>query len=126
MNNTETLRTGRDLLLKLHKALVDFERESYEAFNGRVTPGQFLTQLLENSDFTWLRKFSTLIVDIDEMFAQKDGFGDDAVNLHLAVMRNIVLMETEDPNFRARYEMALQGDSQAAGYHGDIKRLLEI
>ena len=126
MNNRETLKAGRDLLLKLHKVLVDYERESYVAFNGPVSPGQFLTQLLENPDLSWLRKFSTLIVDVDEMFAQKDGVGEDAVDIHLAAMRNLVLMETDDLNFRTRYEMALQGDLQAAALHGDVKRLLEV
>lgn len=126
MNNTELLKSGRDLLLKLHKALVDFERESFVAFNGPVTPAQFLTQLLENPDLAWLRRFSTLIVDIDEMFAQKDGFDNDAVDEHLAAMRNLLTMESADSNFKARYEMALQGDPQASAFHGEIKRLLEI
>ncbi|MEP7212184.1 MAG: hypothetical protein ABI791_03870 [Acidobacteriota bacterium] len=126
MNNTETLKSGRDLLLNLHKALVDFERESFVAFNGPVTPGQFLTQLLENPDLAWLRSFSTLIVDIDEMFAQKDAFEIDAVDVHLAAMRNLITMESIDSSLKARYEMALQGDAQAAAFHGDIKRLLEL
>jgi hypothetical protein len=126
MNNSETLKTGRDLLLKLHKVLVDFERDGYVAFNGPVTPGQFLTQLLENPDLSWLRKFSTLIVDVDEMFAQKDGFAEDEVNVHLAAMRNLILMESNDGNFKARYEIALQGDLEAAAFHGEIKRLLEV
>jgi hypothetical protein len=126
MNNIETLKNGRDLLLKLHKVLVDFERESFVAFNGPVTPGQFLTQLLENPDLAWLRRFSTLIVDVDEMFAQRDGFENEAVDIHLAAMRNLVMMDSVDSNFKLRYEMALQGDAQAAAYHGDIKRLLEL
>ncbi len=28
---------------------------------------------MEDEDFAWLRKFSTLIVEIDEMFASKEG-----------------------------------------------------
>lgn len=126
MNNTEILKAGRDLLLKLHKVLVDFERESYVAFNGSVTPSEFLHQLLENPDLSWLRRFSTLIVDIDEMFAQKDGFGDDAVQIHLAAMRELIAVENNDANFRAKYEMALQGDPQAASLQGDIRNLLEL
>ena len=42
MGNTELLKNARNLLLKLHKDLVDFERESYEMFNGKVSSGQFL------------------------------------------------------------------------------------
>jgi len=124
MNNTETLKAGRDLLLKLHKVLVDFERESYIAFNGAVSPSEFLHQLLENPDLSWLRRFSTLIVDIDEMFAQKDGFSDDAVKTHLSAMRELVSVESAEADFRARYEMALQGEPQAAALQGEIRKVI--
>jgi len=125
MNKTVVLRNSRDLLLKLHKALVDFERESYVTFNGPVTSGQFLNQLLENSDFAWLRKFSMLIVDIDEMFAQKDGYSGEAVDVHLIMMERIISMTEADDYFRAKYEMALQGDSEAAALHAELKSVLQ-
>ena len=70
MDEVERLRTGRNLLLKLHKSLVDHERSTYEGFNGPTTSTDFLNLLLNDDDFEWLRRFSTLIVDIDEMFAQ--------------------------------------------------------
>jgi len=93
MDNTELLRNGRNLLLKLHKNLVDHERAIWEGMNGPATAGQFLNVLLEDPDFSWLRKFSTLIVDIDEMFAQKDGFPVEAVDLHLAKLRDLIAMK---------------------------------
>ena len=126
MNNSELLRNSRDLLLKLHKALVDFEKESYVAFNGPVTPTEFLNQLLENPDLSWLRKFSTLIVDIDEMFAQRDGFEDEAVQVHLVAVRKLLWMDGHGDYFKARYEMALQGVPRAAALHGNIKQLLDV
>ena len=64
MNNAELLRDSRNLLLKLHKSLLDHERRIYEWINGPRTPGQFLNLLLEDPDCAWLRKFSTLIVEI--------------------------------------------------------------
>ena len=126
MNNSELLRASRDRLLKLHKTLVDFEKESYVAFNGSVTPGQFLTQLLENPDLSWLRQFSTLIVDIDEMFAQRDGFTDEAVETHLTAMRKLISLQDVDAHFKARYEIALQGDADAAAQHGEIRQVLGV
>lgn len=124
MNNSDLLKAGRDLLLKLHKILVDYERENYVSLNGPVTAGQFLNQLLENPDLGWLRRFSTLIVDIDEMFAQKDGFQTEAVDFHLAALRNLVSFETADEKFRMKYQTAIQENSVAAGLHADLKRLL--
>jgi hypothetical protein len=124
MDNTERLRDARNLLLKLHKNLVDHERAIWEGINGPATPGQFLTVLLEDDDFSWLRKFSTLIVDIDEMFAQKDGVSGEAVDLHLGKLRDLVAMKDEDEAFKAKYQSALQQDLDAAARQGDLKSLL--
>lgn len=124
MEKSERLRGARDLLLKLHKNLVDHERAIWEGINGPATPAQFLNVLLEDQDFTWLRKFSTLIVDIDEMFAQKDGFAAEAVDLHLEKLRDLVSMKDEDEVFKAKYQAALQQDLDAAARQGDLRLLL--
>ena len=124
MDNAERLKGARDLLLKLHKNLVDHERSIWEGINGPATPGQFLNVLLEDADFSWLRKFSTLIVDIDEMFAQKDGFSGEIVDLHLAKLRDLVAMKDEDEDFKAKYQAALQQDLDAASRQGDLRAIL--
>jgi len=124
MDNAERLRGARDLLLKLHKNLVDHERAIWEGINGTATSAQFLNLLLEDPDFGWLRKFSTLIVEIDEMFAQKDGYAADAVDLHLAKLRELISMEKEDEEFKAKYQSALQQDLDAAARQGDLRLLL--
>ncbi len=124
MQNAELLKNGRDLLLKLHKSLLDHERAIYEGINGPQTPGQFLNILLEDPDFSWLRKFSTLIVDIDEMFAQKDGFSEEVVELHITKLRELVAMEGEDEGFREKYQSGLQKDLDAAAHQGALKDLL--
>lgn len=126
MTNTELLKSARNLLLSLHKSLVDFERSLYEGMYGPVTSGQFLNLLLDEKDFAWLRKFSTLIVDIDEMFAQKDGFGDEAVDTHLAKMRDLISMNNDDEDFVVRYQEALQQDLDAVAKHGELRNLLSL
>src|SRR5687767_13142685 len=104
MNNVELLRNSRDLLLKLHKSLLDHERRIYEGINGPLNAGQFLNVLLEDPGFAWLRNFSALIVEIDEMFAQKDGYNEVTVEQHIAALRSLVSMESEDEPFRAKYQ----------------------
>ena len=125
MSNTEILRESRNLLLKLHKSLVDHERVTYEAFNGKTTSTEFLNLLLNNQDLEWLRRFSTLIVDIDEMFAQRDGFSEEQIDSHLDRMRELMAMEGGDGFFQAKYRLALQNDLDAAALHADIKKLLQ-
>src|SRR5688572_6973220 len=124
MNNIELLRSGRNLLLKLHKTLLDHERRIYEGINGPQTPAQFLNILLEDPDFAWLRKFSTLIVEIDEMFAQKDGYDQETVAVHITALRSLISMEDEDETFRAKYQSGLQQDLDAAGRQGELRALL--
>ena len=124
MNNTDLLRNSRDLLLKLHKSLLDHERRIYEGIYGPRTPGQFLNLLLEDPDFAWLRKFSTLIVGIDEMFAQKDGYSEEAVDRHIVALRSLVAMEGEDETFKVKYQSGLQQDLDAAAQHGELRSLL--
>jgi len=124
MNKPELLKSGRDLLLKLHKTLVDHERRVYEGINGTQTAAQFLNVLLEDSDFAWLRKFSTLIVEIDEMFDLKDGYDADTVELLIEKLKDLVSMKDEDEAFKARYQSALQQDLDAAAHQGALKELL--
>jgi len=124
MNNADTLRYARNLLLTLHKSLVDRERASYEAVNGQQNAGQFLNLLLENPDFAWLRKFSILIVEIDEMFDVKDGISNEMVLANLEKVRELISMKASDETFRARYQDALQNDVDAAGLQAQLQGLL--
>jgi hypothetical protein len=124
MTPKEILKSGRDSLLKLHKSLLDHERAIYEGLNGPVNAGQFLNVLLEDPDFAWLRKFSTLIVEIDELFDQKDAVPDDAIDVHIAKLRDLISMENEDESFRAKYQGALQKDIDAAAHQGVLRSLL--
>ncbi len=123
MQRSEQLKHARNVLLKLHKTLLDHERAIYEGINGPKGPGEFLGILLEDPDFAWLRKFSTLIVDIDEMFAQKNGYSEEMVEVHLVKLRELIEMKDEDETFRAKYQAALQQDLDAATHQGELHAL---
>jgi hypothetical protein len=125
MNDAEKLKAARDVLLRLHKSLVDFGRTSYETFSGPVNSSEFLNLLLNDARFAWLRRFSTLIVDVDEMFDQKDGYTSETVELHLRKMAELIDLSKQEQFFREKYELALQGDPDAAGSHAALKKILE-
>lgn len=124
MNNAELLKSSRDLLLKLHKSMVDLEREMYEGIHGQQSPAQFLNLLLEDEDMAWLRKFSMLIVEIDEMFDLKDKVTDEMVDANLQKVRELVAMTETDDYFKAKYQFALQRDANAAALHSQLKTFL--
>ena len=104
--------------------MVDLEREMYEGIHGKQGAGQFLNLLLEDDDLAWLRKFSMLIVEIDEMFDLKDGVTDELVDANLAKVRELAEMAETDDYFKAKYQFSLQRDPNAAGLHSELKRLL--
>jgi len=124
MTDTEKLRYARNLLLTLHKSLIDFERAGYENVHGKLNAGQFLNVLLEDENFAWLRKFSMLIVEIDEMFDLKDGISDEMVSSNLRKIGELVGMQEEDEFFRAKYRNALQADPEIAGTQAQLQGLL--
>ncbi len=123
MENVEKLRNARNLLLKLHKAMLDLEREMYEGIHGKLNASEFLNLLLEDEDFAWLRQFSMLIVEIDEMFDLKGDLTAEIVDANLVKVKELVEMKEDDEYFRAKYQFALQRDSEAASLHSELKTM---
>ena len=123
MTNAEKLKNTRNILLKLHKSMLDLERSMYEGIHGQVTPAQFVNLLMEDEDFAWLRKFSTLIVEIDEMFASKKGIEAGMIEANLLKVRELAEMKEPDEYFRAKYQFAIQRDPDSAGLHSQLKTL---
>ena len=128
MTESEKLKNARNLLLKLHKVMLDREREIYEGIHGPLKPTQFLNVLLEDMDFDWLRKFSMLIVEIDEMFAFLGSFEftEDAemVSANLGKVEELIEMREHDEFFKAKYQFSLQSVPEAAALHSEIKIVL--
>lgn len=124
MENTQKLKNARNLLLKLHKVMLDREREIYEGVNGPLSATQYLSVLLEDEDFAWLRKFSMLIVEIDELFAQKDGIEAGMIEANLDKVSELVEMREADEYFKAKYQNAIQRDPDSASLHSELKTLM--
>ena len=60
-------------LLRLHKALLDDERVSYERVHGRIASnGEFLQLVLGHAWFTWLRPLSQLMAKLDELVEEEE------------------------------------------------------
>jgi|SRR5690606_17511426 len=124
MEKKERLKKCRDLLLKLHKTMLDLERGLYEGIHGQQTAGQFLNILLENEDFAWLRRFSLLIVEIDELFDQKDGIAEEDLDAAQAKVAELVSMEGGDDYFEDKYKYALQHSVEAASLQSELRSLV--
>lgn len=117
------LRESRLLILKLHKLLLDIERNKFERQKGQVTSGQFLNLLLNEPDLQWLRRFSTLIVEIDEMLDLDDGYTEQMVDKYLEQIRNLIDLNSADEEFEGKYKNYIQTDSTVAAKHDELKKM---
>lgn len=124
MENTERLKRARDLMLRLHEELIDGERSIYESIHGPLNAGQFLNVLLENEDFAWLRKFSMLIVEIDELFDLKDGMTGDMVIACLDKATELIEMREAVEEFNEKYRISIQRDASIAGMQAELRTIL--
>jgi hypothetical protein len=124
MDSAAILKNARDLLLKLHKGMIDRERSIYEEKHGRINSGQFLNLLLDDADFAWLRRFSSLIVEIDETFDAKEGLDESMVDELIKRVRDLVTLDDAEDYYRNKYEAALQQNVELVGIHADLKALL--
>ncbi len=118
------LKEARLQLLKLHKLLVDNERVAFERSYGQVTSGHFLNILINDKDFKWLKRFSSLIVEIDEMFDLDDGASVNMLENQLLQMKDLLELNNSDDEFRSKYNKALQNNPEIQGKHQKLKKIL--
>lgn len=118
------LKEARFGTLNLHKSLIDIERETFEQKNGRLTSGQFLQVLLNDENFSWLRKFSMLIVEIDEMFDLDDGYTDEMIEKHFLQFIEMFEFKTADRDFNFKFRESVQNNSGIKTKYGEVTNLL--
>ncbi|MBD1863231.1 MULTISPECIES: hypothetical protein [Trichocoleus] len=125
-NSIERLREVRAALLRLHKALLEFERVNYEQFFGRIQSKGEYFQLVVNHDwFSWLRPISQFIVQIDEALSAKEPITVGAANELLSQARQM-LRPAQDgrTTLEKRYYRAIQQEPEIALLHADVSQLL--
>lgn len=119
------LRELRGGLLRLHKLLLDGEREAYEREFGRVNAGEMLQLVINGTRFSWLRRLSELIVVVDEMLAAKDEPATDREALAVFSQARTLLAPADGgTDFADRYRAALQSDPAVVMAHAEVARVL--
>lgn len=115
----------RNLLLQLHKTLIDWQRGDYERVHGRLQTTQLLNVLFNDESFAWLRSMSGLIVRIDETLAAKTPEAETGTGPLVAGARELVSPEAGTP-YAQRYHAALQELPDAVLAHRDLVTLLKL
>jgi hypothetical protein len=113
-------------LLRLHKALLDDERVSYERVHGRIpSNGEFLQLVLGDAWFAWLRPLSQLIVKLDEVGKEDTPQdGPDTPTL-VASIRTLLSPSEEGNGFGRHYYEALQREPDVVLAHAAVRKLLQ-
>ena len=123
----ELLLNLRNLLLDQHKLLLDRERAEYEKTNGLIaSPGQFLTLVLGDPHFAWLKQISTLVVEIDEALAPRSKAAQDIADALTAQAREMMRLREHGTDFQARYYNAIQASPDVVILQCRIEQLLGI
>jgi hypothetical protein len=121
----ERLRQLRNAFLRLHKALLEAERLTYEQAHGRVESNSQFFQLVISDDwFTWLRPFSQFIVLIDETMASKEPITLEQVNPLFGQAKALLSAEPDGAPAEQKYHDAIQRDPDIAYMHVEAMTLL--
>jgi hypothetical protein len=112
-------------LLRLHKALLDDERVSYERVHGRIpSNGAFLQLALNDAWFAWLRPLSQLIAKLDELSESNDPAPREAIPALLASVQRLLTPTEEGEGFGRQYHDALQRSPDVVLEHAAVRALL--
>jgi hypothetical protein len=115
----------RTVLLRLHKTLLDFEREGYERARGKIGNSyEFLQVVMSDPWFAWLRQLSELIVEIDELLAAKE-MPREATALALIRQASILLTPSvSGSEFQRKYFAAMQQSPEVVLAHSEFASVL--
>jgi hypothetical protein len=113
-------------LLRLHKALLDDERVSYERVHGRIpSNGAFLQLALNDAWFAWLRPLSQSIAKLDELSESDDAASREAIPALLVSVQTLLIPMEEGEGFSRQYHDALQRSPDVVLAHAAVRTLLK-
>lgn len=121
----ERLQQARNALLKLHKALVDSERATYEKTFEKIPSANHLLRLLTTDPwFAWLHPLSLLIVSMDEALDEKEPLTAEKAGALVKQSTALLVASETSEGFGRHYFEALQRDPDVVFAHADAAKLL--
>ena len=117
----------RQPLLRLHKTLLDLEREAYERAHGRVENSYAVLQLVMHDPwFAWLRSLSELIAQLDEMLEAKEPVKESDAVAIIDQARILLTPSETGSGFQKKYFSSLQESPGVVLAHSEaVKHLAD-
>lgn len=112
----KSLDAARELLLVLHRGLLQVERTRYEKVRGRVANNSaFLQLVISDPWFDWLRPMAQLVLLIDERTSDKKSIlGEAEGDALLTRARGMLRADAEGDAFQRLYYQAVQTSPELA------------
>jgi hypothetical protein len=115
------------LLIEQHKLLLDRERSEYEKTHGPIGgPGPFLTLVLGDPHFAWLKQISGLVVAIDEALSRRSTADQTVADALLPQAREMMRPREHGTDFQMRYYNAIQESPDIVILQCRIEQLIGI
>ena len=116
----------RHALLRLHKAMIDAQRISYERAHGRIeTTTEFLGIVLEHPEFEWIRALSALIAQLDEWREDPEASSDRELDDILSAVRGLLQREGANKRFTGKYWEMVEATPDVLVDHVKLWRMLD-
>jgi hypothetical protein len=114
----------REALIRLHKALLESERASYERVFGKVGSSyQFLQLVTTDPWFAWLRPVTQLIVTMDEVLEATAPLTATEADVLVGRAKTLLVPTLDGEGFSRHYDDALQRDPDVVFAHATAARL---
>jgi hypothetical protein len=115
----------RQVLLRLHKRLLEFEREAYERVEGKISNSyQFLQLVMSDPWFAWLRQLSELVVEMDELLASREPASESTAVALIEQSRMLLTPAEAGSEFQRKYFAAMQQSPEVVLAHSEFAALL--
>ena len=115
----------RQSLLRMHKTLLDLEREAYERTHGRVDNSYEVLQLVMHDPwFAWLHSLSELVVRIDEMLDAKEPLKESEAVAVIDQARVLLTPSETGSGFQKKYFSSLQQSPDVVLAHSEVVKHL--
>ena len=119
------LRGVRGSLLSLHKTLLDFERDGYERERGKIGNSyEFLNLVMNDPWFAWLRRLSELIVEMDELLADKKEPKESTGAALIQQAKALLTPNEFGDEFQRKYFAAMQESPEVVLRHAEFAKAL--
>ena len=115
----------RTVLLRLHKTLLEFERQAYERGHGRINNSyEFLQLVMSDPWFAWLRQLSELIVEMDELLAAREAPSESTAVALMEQSRILLTPAESGSEFQRKYFTATQQSPEVVVAHSEFAKVL--